>query len=93
MKLTLSELLAQHRQREGLSQEEAAEKIGVSARQYSRWAAGKSKPQRDSLKKLVAALRIDPDELIERPVARPTTAERLEKIEAKLDRVINHLGC
>jgi len=93
MKLSLPELLAQHRQREQLSKELAAEKIGISVRQYSRWAAGQSKPSREGLKKIAAALQLDLDELSPPPPKQTTTTDRLEHIETKLDRVIKHLGC
>ena len=51
------------RNRKGLSQEELAEKTGLSLRTIQRIENGETEPRGDSLKRLAAAFDVSPDEI------------------------------
>ncbi len=46
-----------------LTQEELAEKVGVTSLTISRWENGKRKPRLKSIRKLAAVLQVDPKEI------------------------------
>ena len=88
---TLPERLLNWREGNKLSQEEAAELIGASARQYHRWETGQAVPYKYNLKRIAATLKIDFEELLDRDPSKPTTNERLTALETKLDEALNRL--
>lgn len=59
----LSEKIYQLRRKSGLSQEQLAEKIGVSRQAVSKWEGGQSVPDLDNLKALSECFRVTIDEL------------------------------
>ena len=59
----LSENIYKLRRESGLSQEQLAEKIGVSRQTISKWEGGLSKPELDKLKALSEFFQITLDEL------------------------------
>lgn len=59
----LSEKIYTLRRRSGLSQEQLAEKIGVSRQAISKWEGGLSTPELDKLKALSEFFRVSIDEL------------------------------
>lgn len=59
----LSEKIYQLRRRSGLSQEQLAEKIGVSRQTISKWEGGLAKPELEKLKALSEFFQITIDEL------------------------------
>ena len=59
----LSEKIYTLRRKSGLSQEQLAEKIGVSRQAISKWEGGLSTPELDKLKALSAFFQISIDEL------------------------------
>jgi len=61
----LQKKLKQLRNKKGLSQEELAEKTGLSLRTIQRIENGKSAPRGDTLRRLSIALQVSPDELID----------------------------
>lgn len=56
MSKTLAEQAVAERKRRGLTQRELAQSAGISHRAYQDFEAGKTKPQRDTLRKIVEAL-------------------------------------
>ena len=59
----LSETIYTLRRKNGLSQEQLAEKIGVSRQAISKWEGGLSTPELDKLKALSECFQISIDEL------------------------------
>ena len=57
--------LREQRARKGLSQEELAEQAGLSLRTIQRIENGETAPRGDTLKRIAAALKVSPDELID----------------------------
>ena len=64
----------------GMSQEEAAERIGVSNATWSRWEAGKHVPTSHHLREVAEVFRINPDSFI----TRVTRAAEQSDIESRL---------
>lgn len=64
-KLELQKRVKEFRNRKGFSQEELAEKTGLSLRTIQRIENGETIPRGDTLKKLSIALQISPDEIID----------------------------
>lgn len=56
MSKTLAEQAADERRRRGLTQQAVAQNAGVSHRAYQDFEGGKTKPQRDTLRKIAEAL-------------------------------------
>lgn len=71
----LSEKIYALRRRNGLSQEQLAEKIGVSRQAISKWEGGLSTPELDKLKALSECFQVTIDELTENQAAPGHTAE------------------
>ena len=71
----LSEKIYALRRRNGLSQEQLAEKIGVSRQAISKWEGGLSTPELDKLKALSECFQVTIDELTEKQAAPGHTAE------------------
>jgi len=65
----LSEKIYALRRRNGLSQEQLAEKIGVSRQAISKWEGGLSTPELDKLKALSECFQVTIDELTENQAA------------------------
>ena len=71
----LSEKIYALRRRNGLSQEQLAEKIGVSRQAISKWEGGLSTPELDKLKALSECFQVTIDELTENQAAPGHAAE------------------
>jgi len=94
--MTLSEKITYCRRRNGLSQEELAERIGVSRQAVSKWETGEAQPEIGKLRRLSDEFGVSADWLLneEEPVepkqtqetAPATAAERLPGILGKLFR-------
>ena len=54
MEKTIGEIIAQKRKEKKLTQDELAERMGVSAQAVSKWENGRAKPTTDILRKLSA---------------------------------------
>ncbi len=67
----LSEKIYELRRKNGLSQEQLAEKIGVSRQAISKWEGGLSTPELDKLKALSECFHITIDELTGNQAASP----------------------
>lgn len=65
MSNSLSKKVKELRKRKGFSQEELAEKSGLSVRTIQRIENGESDPSGDSIKRISVALEVTPDELID----------------------------
>ena len=65
----LSEKIVTLRRKNGLSQEQLAEKIGVSRQAVSKWEGGLSTPELDKLRALSECFQITMDELTENQAA------------------------
>lgn len=61
----LANRIKNHRTRKGYSQEELAEKTGLSLRTIQRIENGESEPRGDSLKRLAKAFEVTPDEMLD----------------------------
>jgi transcriptional regulator with XRE-family HTH domain len=85
--------LAQARKQKRLTQEGAAQKIGVSVRTYSDWERGISLPRPSNLTEIERVLEVDTRAVyFENPAQNGLPSERLDRIEDKLDRVLRHFG-
>ena len=83
MDKNISEKLFQHRKAAGLSQEELAEKIGVSRQAVSKWERGESSPDTENLIAIARLYGISLDEL----VFGKTNAEKVEEAHTENDKV------
>lgn len=81
--MELSENLRRLRQENGLSQEELADKLGVSRQAVSRWEVGTAVPATDNLIFLSRMYRVSVDELLFPGKARP---EEFSKNEGEQER-------
>ena len=79
----LSEKIYALRRKNGLSQEQLAEKIGVSRQSISKWEGGLSTPELDKLKALSEFFQVSIDELTKEQ--EPSTATSETKQEASAD--------
>jgi transcriptional regulator with XRE-family HTH domain len=80
--------------RKPMSQEDAAHKAGVKARQWQRWEAAKHMPRRSNLEQVAEAFGIAPTAFYamdDRPAERRSTTQ-LDRIETKLDQLLQQLG-
>lgn len=80
-----------------LTQEQAAELIGVDPRHYHRWENRETDPYLSTRAKIAKAYGIDVSYLIAEPGAPlglglDGTNDQLTRLEAKLDQIIRHLG-
>ena len=71
----LSEKIIYYRRRAGLSQEQLAEKLGVSRQAVSKWEPGEASPEVSKLRPLAEALGVTADELL-RPEAPPEAQQQ-----------------
>ena len=74
----LSENIYALRRRSGLSQEQLAEKIGVSRQSVSKWESGQSTPELDKLAALCACFQVTMDQLTANEAAENLFATRGE---------------
>mgnify|MGYP003378891518 CR=1 FL=1 len=79
----LSERTYQLRRKNGLSQEQLAEKIGVSRQAISKWESGTSTPELEKLLALSECFRMTLDELVKDEAANPETKEATPNPEEK----------
>lgn len=85
----LSERIYKFRRKSGLSQEQLAEKIGVSRQAISKWESGTSKPEIEKLLALSECFNISLDELVKDEVAKQETSEVPQKSEEdKVSKVV-----
>ena len=97
--MTLSEKIAYCRRRNGLSQEELAEKIGVSRQAVSKWETGEAQPEIGKLRQLSDAFGVSTDWLLseEEPVEPKqapvqNTASEAEKLPGILGKLFRRFG-
>lgn len=87
--MTLGNNFYTARKKQGLSQEEVAEKLGVSRQTISKWELDETLPDINQSKKLAAAYKVSLDELIEfdpdlndiKEVIAKTSEEKQQKID------------
>lgn len=77
----LSEKIYTLRRKNGLSQEQLAEKIGVSRQSISKWESGTSTPEVEKLVALSECFHVSLDELV-KDVAAPETSQAVQEIPA-----------
>ncbi|MBR0507193.1 MAG: helix-turn-helix domain-containing protein [Clostridia bacterium] len=97
--MTLSEKIAYCRRRNGLSQEELAEKISVSRQAVSKWETGEAQPEIGKLRQLSDAFGVSTDWLLseEEPVEPKqapvqNTASEAEKLPGILGKLFRRFG-
>lgn len=97
--MTLSEKIAYCRRRNGLSQEELAEKIGVSRQAVSKWETGEAQPEIGKLRQLSDAFGVSTDWLLseEEPVEPKqapvqNTASEAERLPGILGKLFRRFG-
>lgn len=80
-----------------MTQDQAADFIGVSRRQYSRWETHEGTPYYSSIEKIARAygistadLTIDPADQLDEPW--PVPRDDFTRLEAKVDLILEHLG-
>jgi transcriptional regulator with XRE-family HTH domain len=83
----VSERLRELRERNGLSQEDAARKVGITHRQWQRWESGDSMPYPRSLDMVASTFGISVAEFFD-PAEPVVDQSQLDRIEAKLDQVL-----
>ena len=76
----LSERIYKFRRKSGLSQEQLAEKIGVSRQAISKWESGTSTPELEKLLALSECFHITLDELVKEETVNQSTNEMPQKI-------------
>lgn len=81
--------IKRERERRGEDPEDAARRAAISLRTYERWEAGERKPQLKNLAALAEAWGVGIEKL--RPDLEED-AERLERIETKLDLLLTNAG-
>lgn len=80
----LSEKLYAHRRRSGLSQEQLAERIGVTRQAISKWELGSSTPELENLLALCECFGITLDELV-REDETPAPSEDANTVESSAE--------
>ena len=87
--MNLGNSLFHSRKKCGLSQEEVAEKIGVSRQTISKWETNETVPDIYQSKKMAKLYKISLDELIEFDVDLEEIEEIIEKSDDKLNEKVN----
>ena len=72
--MTLDKKLARLRKKEGLSQAEVSEKLGVSRQAVSRWESGDSKPSTENLQAICRLYNVQMDSLLNDSEGEPLIA-------------------
>ena len=85
MTIKLGNRLASIRKEKGYSQEELAEKLGVSRQAISKWECGEASPDTDNLIELAKIYNMSLDELLEIKKEEPVKSEDEEKEIIKKD--------
>lgn len=85
MTIEFANRLAELRKEKGLSQEDLAEKLGVSRQAVSKWERGEATPDSDNLIALSSIYGVSLDELVHQKNPQP----KEEKIEVEAEHVIN----
>lgn len=88
----LSERIHQFRRKCGLSQEQLAEKIGVSRQAVSKWESGTSTPELEKLIALSACFHITLDELVREPESAEDRKETPEQTKMSKGTVETKIG-
>jgi transcriptional regulator with XRE-family HTH domain len=86
----VSERLRELRERQGLSQEDAARKVGITQRQWQRWESGDSMPYPRSLDMVASTFGISVAEFFD-PAEPVVDTTQLDRIEGKLDELLSLL--
>ena len=85
----LSERIYKFRRKSGLSQEQLAEKIGVSRQAISKWESGTSTPELEKLLALSECFNMTLDDLVKEETINQATTEAPPKVEdAKVSKAI-----
>ena len=87
--MNLGNSLFHERKKSGLSQEEVAEKIGVSRQTISKWETNETVPDIYQSKKMAKLYRISLDELIEFDIDLQEIEEMIDKSDEKLNEKVN----
>ena len=87
--MNLGNSLFHARKKSGLSQEEVAEKIGVSRQTISKWETNETVPDIYQSKKMAKLYRISLDELIEFDIDLQEIEEMIDKSDEKLNEKVN----
>ena len=87
--MNLGNSLFHARKKSGLSQEEVAEKIGVSRQTISKWETNETVPDIYQSKKMAKLYKISLDELIEFDIDLQEVEEMIEKNDEKLNEKVN----
>ena len=77
----LSERIYKFRRKSGLSQEQLAEKIGVSRQAISKWESGTSTPELEKLLALSECFNMTLDDLVKEETINQGTTEAPPKVE------------
>lgn len=85
----VAERIRRIRNDHALTQEEAASRAGVGLRQWQRWEHGESQPYRSNIERLIREFGVSPADFYD---VAETSDDRLERIEAKLDRLLDVFG-
>ena len=88
MNIEIANRLAELRKQHGYSQEELAEKLGVSRQAISKWECGESSPDTDNLIALAKVYGMSLDELLGNPVSGKAEEEEViepEVVEPEVD--------
>lgn len=87
--MSLGSSLFEARKNRGLSQEEVAEKLGVSRQTISKWETDETLPDIRQSKRLAVIYRISLDELIDFDIEVKEIEEMIERTDEKLNDKIN----
>ena len=87
--MNLGSSLFQARKKSGLSQEEVAEKLGVSRQTISKWETDETVPDIYQAKKMARLYNVSLDDLIEFDVELNKIKEMIEKTDGKLEEKID----
>ena len=85
----ISKLLRQLREKHALSQEQAAQKVGVTNRTWQRWEKREVMPRAGNLSKIAEAFAMPVQDFYEEE---PQPDPQLDRIEAKIDAVVAALA-
>lgn len=81
------ERLSELRERDSLTQEQAAHRVGVTTRQWQRWESGESVPYPRNLDQVASAFGISVQEFFDGP----PDGSQLDRIEALLEELLSRL--
>lgn len=98
--MKLGEKIAHYRRQRKLSQEELAERVGVSRQSVSKWELGESSPEAGKILTLARELGITADELLSeqppqeenRTPPRQTREDRLDHLPGLIGRLVRRYG-